>query len=55
MHLEFGKIGTWLKAVEFLMCGFGLTQVVGRDLYLCHALVQQVISLEKLGCADKGV
>lgn len=39
MYLEFSKIGTWLNAVEFLMCVFGLTQVVRRDLYLGRVLV----------------
>ena len=55
MYLEFSKIGTWLNAVEFLMCVFGLTQVMRRDLYLGHVLVQQVILPEKLCGPDKGV
>lgn len=55
MYLEFSKIGTWLNAVEFLMCVFRLTQVVRRDLYLGRVLVQQVILPEKLCGPDKGV
>lgn len=56
IYLEFSKIGTWLNAVEFLMCVFGLTcKPVRRDLYLGLVLVQQVILPERLCGPDKGV
>lgn len=48
------KIGTWLKTVSPWCVALGIQKWFGGDLYLCHILVQQVISLKNL-CSHDGV